>query len=57
MKRYTRLQIIKHALQHYIKREGVSDADRLKEEQVLDHVEREVSELKQRYNINSKKRK
>lgn len=57
MKRYTRLQIIKHALQHYIQREGASEVDKAKEGKVLEHVEREVEELKVRYRINSKKNK
>ena len=37
---YVRLHIMKHALEHYIKREGASDKDIRQEKKVLDDVAR-----------------
>lgn len=53
MKRYTRLQIIKHALQYYLEREA-SEKEKARERIVLNYVEGEVKELQQRYRIRKK---
>lgn len=51
MKQYVKLQIIKHALQHYIQRPGASEKDITQEKRLLDEVNEETEELKLRYNI------
>lgn len=51
MSEYTRLQIIKHALQHYIKRPGASENDIKIEQKLLNQVTQEVNELKEKYGI------
>ena len=55
MKTYKRLQIIKHALQYYINREGADQNDVDQEKRVLEDVEHRVGELKERYGIGGAK--
>ncbi|HEL1638213.1 TPA: hypothetical protein TZH52_000439 [Streptococcus suis] len=43
---YVRLHIIKHALEHYIKREGASEKDIRQEKKVLDDVVEELENFK-----------
>ena len=52
IKSYKDVQIIKHALQHYIKRDGASDKDIRQEKKVLDQTKEEVEWMKERYGIN-----
>lgn len=51
MTEYTKLQIIKHALQHYIKRPGATSSDIEKEQKLLEDVTNKVNELKEKYAI------
>jgi len=48
---YTELQIIKHALQHYIARPGASQEDIAQEKQVLERIEYKVNRRKEKYGI------
>lgn len=50
MKEYIELQIIKHALQHYLQRDA-SEQEKQKERTVLKHVEERIETLKARYRI------
>ncbi|HEM5420463.1 hypothetical protein [Streptococcus suis] len=43
---YVRLRILKHALEHYIKREGASEKDIRQEQKVLDDVVEELENFK-----------
>lgn len=54
IKSYKDVQIIKHALQHYIKRDGASEKDIRQEKKVLDKAKEEVEWMKERYDINGK---
>lgn len=51
MKSYKQQQIIKHALIHYINREGASKADLYAEKVVLREVERDIVLMKDEYGI------
>ena len=51
MKPDVKLQIIKHALQHYILRDGASEKDILKEKRLLNEVTGKVENLKEQYKI------
>lgn len=51
MKKYKELQIIKHALQHYIKRDNVQQKDIEQEKRLLGEIENKVSKLKELYDI------
>ncbi|MGP9039807.1 hypothetical protein [Cytobacillus kochii] len=51
MKQYVKLQIVKHALQHYIQRPGASEKDIEKEKRLLEEIVQETEELKSRFNI------
>ena len=44
--KYIKLHIIKHALQHYINREGASEKDIRQEKKVLDDVVEELENFK-----------
>ncbi len=48
---YKKLQIIKHALQHYIKRPGATEKDILVEKRILEKVTNQVEYLKEKYGI------
>ena len=43
---YVRLHIMKHALEHYINREGASDKDIRQEKEVLDDVAEKLENFK-----------
>lgn len=49
--RYRQLQIIKHSLQHYIKRDGASEDDLVRERNLLNKISDEVNEIKERHQI------
>lgn len=44
---YVRLHIMKHALQHYIERDGASEKDIRQERKVLDDVVEELENFKE----------
>lgn len=48
---YTKLQIIKHALQHYLQRPNMTKSDVKREIELLTEVETEIYELKEKYGI------
>lgn len=48
---YTKLQIIKHALQYYLQRPNMTKPDAKKEIELLTEVETEIDELKEKYGI------
>lgn len=48
---YTKLQIIKHALQHYLLRPNMTKSDVKREIELLTEVETEIDELKEKYGI------
>ena len=48
---YKSLQIIKHALQHYIKRGNATDKEIEEEKCVLNNITENVNDLKQKYGI------
>lgn len=54
MTQYKKLQIIKHALAHYIKREGADPADIEAEKILLAEVENDVAWMKEKYGIPDK---
>lgn len=56
MTQYKKLQIIKHALAHYIQREGADPADIEAEKMLLGEVEAEVAWLKEKYGILDKEK-
>ena len=47
---YVRLHIIKHALEHYIKRDRASEKDIRQETKVLNYVVEELEGFKERIN-------
>ena len=47
---YVRLHIIKHALEHYIKRDGASEKDIRQETKVLNDVVEELEYFNERIN-------
>ena len=47
---YVRLHIIKHALEHYINRDGASEKDIRQETKVLNDVVEELETFKERIN-------
>lgn len=49
--KYKQLLIIKHALQHYIKRDGASQKDLQDEQALLNKVESRINGIKERYGI------
>ena len=51
MKEYKKLQIIKHALQHYVKRPNATTDDIRAEKRVLENIEWQVSSLQDEYGI------
>lgn len=51
MSDYVWLQIIKHALQHYVQREGASEEDLKQERKVMRHYEDRVDSFKARHKI------
>ena len=53
--KYKHLQIIKHALQHYIQRNNAEEKDIVVERNLLEKVEIEVEILKEEYGINNNK--
>lgn len=53
MSEYAELQIVKHALQHYIKRPDANEKDIAQEKRLLKKVEKNVETLKERYGIKS----
>ena len=48
---YVRLHIIKHALEHYIKRYGASEKDIRQETKVLNDIVEELENFKDRINL------
>ncbi|HFU3964057.1 TPA: hypothetical protein ACGO2U_002064 [Streptococcus suis] len=44
---YVRLHILKHALEHYVKREGASEKDIRQEKKVLDDVAEKLEKFKE----------
>ena len=52
---YKDIQIVKHALQFYIKRPDANEKDLEKEKKLLKKVENEVSNFKKSNNIKEKK--
>lgn len=55
MKKYRKLQIIKHALEHYIKREGTTQLEIKEEVEILKQITAQVEQIKEQYHINSKR--
>ena len=51
MKSYKKKQIIKHALIHYMKREGASLTDLYAESMVFRDIERDIVLMKEKYDI------
>lgn len=51
MTKYGRLQIIKHALQYYVQREGVTEEELKTELSVLKQTEQQVIDMKLKYRI------
>lgn len=51
MKEYKKKQIIKHALQYYIKRQDADEKDIRQEQALLDSIVEDVEEMKERYGI------
>lgn len=49
--KYKELQIIKHSLQHYIKRPGASEKDIAAEKRLLLKITNQVDEMKEKYRI------
>lgn len=47
---YVKLHIMKHALQHYINRDGASEKDLRQEKRVLSEVAEELERFKERIN-------
>lgn len=45
--KYKHMQIVKHALQYYIKREGADEHDLMVERNLLDKVKREIEDFKE----------
>lgn len=51
MKEYKRQHIIKHALEHYIQREGATEKDITQEKRVLSEVTADIDNMKEHYGI------
>ena len=51
MWKYKNLQILKHALQHYVQRDGASEKDLREENALLDYLTEKVERIKHRYDI------
>lgn len=49
--KYKELQIIKHSLQHYIKRPGATKKDIATEKRLLLKITNQVDEMKEKYRI------
>ncbi len=49
--KYKELQIIKHSLQHYIKRKNAPEKDIEGEKRLLEKITDEVERLKEKYRI------
>lgn len=45
--KYKQMQIVKHALQHYIKREGANEHDLMVEQNLLKKVTQEIDDFKE----------
>ena len=45
--KYKQMQIVKHALQHYIKREDASEQDLMVEQNLLKKVTQEIDDFKE----------
>lgn len=45
--KYKHMQIVKHALQYYIQREGANEHDLMVERNLLDKVKREIEDFKE----------
>ncbi len=45
--KYKQMQIVKHALQHYTKREGASEHDLMVEKNLLKKVTQEIDDFKE----------
>lgn len=56
MSEYKNLQIIKHALQHYIQRPNATEKELLEEKRLLDKVTVDVETLQKKYGIGRKER-
>ncbi|USK43747.1 hypothetical protein [Cytobacillus oceanisediminis] len=56
MSEYKNLQIIKHALQHYIQRPNATKKELLEEKKLLDKVTVDVETLQEKYGIGRKER-
>lgn len=50
--KYTQVQIVKHALQHYIERPEANEKDLVKEKNLLAKFTKEADEMKTKYEIN-----
>ena len=48
---YTKLQIVKHALQYYLQRPNMTKSDVKREIELLAEVEMKIDDLKERYDI------
>lgn len=46
---YKNLQTIKHSLQHYIKRNGITEDDKKSEQALLSKIEDEIKLMRERY--------
>jgi hypothetical protein len=51
MTEYKKLQIIKHALKHYVNRPDATGKEIEEEKSVLEQVTKKVDELKEKYGI------
>ena len=51
MFKYKDLQILKHAMQHYIQRSNANSSDIEEEKRLLDKIINEVEQLKDKYKI------
>ena len=57
MRKYTRLQILKHALEYYMERPGATDEELKKENEVLKQITHEVNQFKEAHHIETKQYK
>ena len=53
--RYRKLQIVKHALQHYVQRPNATEKDVTQEINLLNEIENEIEAYKEKYCINYRK--
>ncbi|ALL02220.1 hypothetical protein SanJ4211_0133 [Streptococcus anginosus] len=51
--KYKHMQIVKHALQYYIQREGADEHDLMVERNLLDKVKKEIEDFKENVMKNS----